>query len=489
MNEEDLDMLRNEEDAEPRRFSSWVNAHGEFQRNIEPERTVDALVDSPPSGRPLPMAGANAPPHAKETEEVASRRSSSASSSSSVSSSSTTHAPRLEEIRTHDASSARERRDTFSSAGGGSGILYRHPTERHPEALSRIETIRSQHAGTVGARQTAPSRITRTLSRRRSEKPLSEMGANKPYPPPLPDREEYVVEFMGVDDPLHAQNWPMKKKLYIAALMAYLSLAVAMGSSIFSPSTRPVAEEFGVITEVTSLATSFFVFGYAFGPLVWAPMSELYGRKLPLLIGSFGFSVFSLAVSVGKDLQTVLISRFFAGLFGACPLSVVAAVYADIFNNVQRGIAIGAFSATVFMGPMVSSTLRLLHLQLISDDTDGTLHWWLHSDKSSWLEVDHVYFLNYGLACFRTDCSVHGRDISPANSCWKSCRAAKADFELGNPREARGNRGRSQRAHCPQCEQAVAHPVHRTHRLTHHHLHVVCLRHPVLLPHRIHTRL
>lgn len=82
-------------------------------------------------------------------------------------------------------------------------------------------------------------------------------------------------------------------------------------------------------------------------------MSELYGRKLPLLVASFGFSVFSLAVAVGKDLQTVLISRFFAGLFGACPLSVVAAVYADIFNNIQRGLAIGAFSATVFMGPMV----------------------------------------------------------------------------------------------------------------------------------------
>jgi DHA1 family multidrug resistance protein-like MFS transporter len=86
-------------------------------------------------------------------------------------------------------------------------------------------------------------------------------------------------------------------------------------------------------------------------------MSELYGRKLPLLIGSFGFSVFTVAVAVGKDLQTVMICRFFSGLFGACPLSVVAAVYADIFNNVQRGIAIGAFSATVFMGPMVSSIL------------------------------------------------------------------------------------------------------------------------------------
>ena len=65
-------------------------------------------------------------------------------------------------------------------------------------------------------------------------------------------------------------------------------------------------------------------------------MSELYGRKLPLLVGSFGFSLFSIAVATGKDLQTVLIGRFFAGLFGACPLSVVAAVYADMFSNGSR---------------------------------------------------------------------------------------------------------------------------------------------------------
>lgn len=38
------------------------------------------------------------------------------------------------------------------------------------------------------------------------------MGLGKPYPPPLPEREEYVVEFNGPDDSLHAQNWPMKKK-------------------------------------------------------------------------------------------------------------------------------------------------------------------------------------------------------------------------------------------------------------------------------------
>ena len=74
--------------------------------------------------------------------------------------------------------------------------------ERHPTALSRIETQRTQHSGTVG----------RSLKSRESKKPLPGFGAGKPYPPPLPEQEEYVVEFDGPDDPLHPQNWSMKKK-------------------------------------------------------------------------------------------------------------------------------------------------------------------------------------------------------------------------------------------------------------------------------------
>ena len=72
----------------------------------------------------------------------------------------------------------------------------------HPTHVERIETGRLQHVGTVGA--SATSRV--------STKPLPEFGAGKPYPPPLPAQEEFVVEFNGPDDPLHPQNWATKKK-------------------------------------------------------------------------------------------------------------------------------------------------------------------------------------------------------------------------------------------------------------------------------------
>lgn len=68
----------------------------------------------------------------------------------------------------------------------------------------------------------------------------------------------------------------------------------------------------------------------------------------------FGFSVFNIAVATAKDLQTVMIGRFFCGVFGACPLAIVGACFADIWNNKQRGNAVTVFAATVFLGPLLA---------------------------------------------------------------------------------------------------------------------------------------
>ncbi|KAK3387048.1 major facilitator superfamily domain-containing protein [Podospora didyma] len=241
---------------------------------------------------------------------------------------------------------------TSSSEGGAmrrsgvgmSRVSTQRDLERHPTELSRIHTQRSQHSATVG----------RDPKSRESRKPLPPFGAGKPYPPLLQDREDYVVEFDGPDDPLHAQNWPMGKKLLTAAVLGYTTLTAAFGSSIFSAATRAVAKEFDVSTEVALLGVSFYVLGFATGPTLWAPFSELRGRRLPLVIAVFGFSIFNVAVAAGKDLQTVLICRFFAGFFGACPLAVVAAVFSDMFDNKTRGIAITLFSMAVFTGPLLA---------------------------------------------------------------------------------------------------------------------------------------
>ncbi|KAL8982937.1 MAG: hypothetical protein Q9205_002687 [Flavoplaca limonia] len=249
-----------------------------------------------------------------------------ASSSSSSSSSSASSAPVIREEM------------------GMSRIQTGRDLERHPTELSRIETHRSQHSGTVG----------RSLRSRESKKPLPNFGGGKEYPPPLPEREEYVVEFDGPEDPLHPQNWPMKKKVAIAVMLGYTTLVSAFGSSIFSAATQLVAGYFSVSTEVGVLGLSLYVLGFATGPILWAPLSELRGRRMPLVVAMFGFSIFSIATATAKDLQTVMLTRFFGGVFGSCPLAVVAAVFSDMFDNKTRGLAITVFSMTVFSGPLLA---------------------------------------------------------------------------------------------------------------------------------------
>lgn len=130
-------------------------------------------------------------------------------------------------------------------------------------------------------------------------------------------------------------------------MLAYTTLVSAFTSSIFSTATQVVAAQYGVSDEVGLLGLSFYVLGFALGPLFWAPLSELQGRRLPLVISMFGFSIFQIAVASAENLQTILLCRFFgglwtlllylpwpnfvhAGVFGACPLAVVAAVFADM---------------------------------------------------------------------------------------------------------------------------------------------------------------
>lgn len=99
------------------------------------------------------------------------------------------------------------------------------------------------------------------------------------------------------------------------------------------------------------LGVSLFVLGFSLGPVIWGPLSELYGRKLPLMIGFTIFAIFQIPVAVAQNLQTIMLCRFFGGFFGAAPLAIVGGALADFWDPVQRGVAICFFCGATFGGP------------------------------------------------------------------------------------------------------------------------------------------
>lgn len=200
----------------------------------------------------------------------------------------------------------------------------------------------------------APERYSLRSRRTSNTAPLPSMGAGKPYPAEFPDPEAYTVSFDGPDDPLIPTNWPFKKKIATCSIIGFQTACIAWASSIFSPAIPYVAEEFHIGRVVATLGVSLYVLGFATGPIIWAPLSELYGRRIVLLISGFGFMIFQFAVATAKDIQTIMLCRAFGGAIGAAPMVVVPAAFADVFNNEQRGRAITIFVMSTFCVPIVA---------------------------------------------------------------------------------------------------------------------------------------
>ncbi|KAK8217258.1 hypothetical protein M8818_001511 [Zalaria obscura] len=191
-------------------------------------------------------------------------------------------------------------------------------------------------------------RTQSAISTIRSRKPIG------PFSHPLTHQKtstDVIVGFDGPDDPYRPLNWAFKKKVMTTALYGFTTMGATFASSVYSPAVNQIAGDYNVGSEVSLLGVSLLLFGFGVGPLIWAPLSEVYGRKPAVLIPYFIAAVFSFGTAAAKDIQTICITRFFTGLFGSAPVTNTGGVLGDIWAAEQRGVAIVGYAMAVVGGP------------------------------------------------------------------------------------------------------------------------------------------
>ncbi|KAL6450477.1 FLU1 Major facilitator superfamily multidrug transporter FLU1 [Candida maltosa Xu316] len=190
-----------------------------------------------------------------------------------------------------------------------------------------------------------------------SSKPLPPMGEGKPYPPLLGSRQPFLVTFDGPDDVEHPYNYPLWKKCLYSLSVGVAAFSLSLGSAMFSQATQEIMEIYHVGWEVGVLTTSVFILGFAFGPIIWGPLSELFGRKLIMTVSIFGSTCFSFAVATAHNIETIVICRFFTAFMGSAAFVVAPAVMADMFSLKSRGKAMTIFAMILFGGPLLAPIL------------------------------------------------------------------------------------------------------------------------------------
>ncbi|KAF5234024.1 hypothetical protein FAUST_7803 [Fusarium austroamericanum] len=168
------------------------------------------------------------------------------------------------------------------------------------------------------------------------------------------ENDPNIVNWDGPDDPANPQNWSMGKKTVTVIIVSSVTFVTPLASSIFAPSIEQVMTEFhSTNSQVASFIVSVYLLGYCFGPLVIAPLSEMYGR-LPLYhICNVLFVIFNVACALAPNLGGLIAFRLLAGLAGSCPLTIGAGSLADVISRERRGAAMSSWALGPLFGPVI----------------------------------------------------------------------------------------------------------------------------------------
>lgn len=187
------------------------------------------------------------------------------------------------------------------------------------------------------------------------------------HPPHLNDDGHLTFDEDDIENPL---NWTFLRRAYITVCAVLLVVNATFASASPSGCLPSIEEYFHVSSEAAGLTITLFLLGYCAGPLLFAPLSEFYGRRPLFYITFLLYIAFNFLCAFAPNFGALLVGRFLTGTFVSAPLSNAPGVLADLWPPLERGVAMAGFALMVWagpaLGPVISGFLQL---------TKGTEGW------------------------------------------------------------------------------------------------------------------
>ncbi len=132
----------------------------------------------------------------------------------------------------------------------------------------------------------------------------------------------------------------------LGALMAFTSIS----TDIYLPALPSMGKELHGDPELT--ITGFFL-GFTFAQLLWGPISDNIGRKLPLFIGTMVFAIGSAGCALSHSIETIVFWRVIQA-FGACTGPMLArAMIRDLFSRKYAAQMLSTLMIIMAVAPIV----------------------------------------------------------------------------------------------------------------------------------------
>lgn len=143
---------------------------------------------------------------------------------------------------------------------------------------------------------------------------------------------------------------PLRLLLILGALSAFGPLAI----DFYLPSFPALALAFATDTEHVQLSLASYFAGLAIGQLVYGPLADRFGRRMPLLVGVSLFTLASLACAVAPSLEWLIAARFVQALGGCAGMVISRAVVRDLCDPISSAKVFSQLMLVMGLAPILA---------------------------------------------------------------------------------------------------------------------------------------
>ncbi|VVN37074.1 Bicyclomycin resistance protein [Pseudomonas fluorescens] len=149
--------------------------------------------------------------------------------------------------------------------------------------------------------------------------------------------------------------------LILGALSAFGPLAI----DFYLPAFPAMALAFGTDEQHVQLTLAAYFLGLSIGQLMYGPVADRFGRRIPLLTGVGLFTVASLACAYAPNLEWLLGARFVQALGGCAGMVISRAIVSDkcdavgsakVFSQLMLVMGLAPILAPMLGGLLVNTT-------------------------------------------------------------------------------------------------------------------------------------
>lgn len=158
-------------------------------------------------------------------------------------------------------------------------------------------------------------------------------------------------------DPL---NWPSWLKLAVLIQVSFLAFLGPFCQAVINSAFVPLSEAMHISITVASYNTTIAIVFAGVFPLIWSPISNVYGRR-PIFIFVSALGIVSqCCAAVAPTWGGILTARAFVGIGTSAGMGIGAAVVADLYFMHERGKYVHTASRSVLKITLLADSDSIL---------------------------------------------------------------------------------------------------------------------------------